>query len=472
MFKSTLVIALTLGSLGATAALAQENYASAWSGHKNVIVNTSATQGGAAVNNNIIGFPVLVRLGTADSVIFNQALATGADLRFTKSNNSTRLPHQIETWNKAGRTAAVWVLMDTVYGNQNAQHIRMHWGNASAADSSNGAKVFGTANGFQAVWHMNGAGDNTNESDATANAFTATAVNSPAATSGMISGGRQFSGSQYLNTTGTETGALNFGYNSSFTISAWINPVELVTHGVIVSKHDRQYALKLDANNNLEFFEFGDGIGWNAVNAFADAGTWRHAVGIQRGAEAELYLDGVRVDVGMVSTASTNARLENIQVVIGAEPTSATAFRRYFNGILDEVRMANVARSADWVRLEHENQKVGATMVKVLDTLPTSISRTLRATDAGFSVKSQSGGLVFNITDKGASKAKVTLVDMWGRTVWAQTADIRNGRPVVWNGRTMNGQPAPQGIYAARISLLDDTNASLRVIDRKVPLTR
>jgi hypothetical protein len=248
--------------------------------------------------------------------------------------------------------------------------------------------------------------------------------------------------------------------------------VELVTHGVIVSKHDRQYALKLDANNNLEFFEFGDGMGWNAVNAFADAGTWRHAVGIQRGAEPELYLDGVRVDVGMVSTASTAARLENIQVVIGAEPTSATAFRRYFNGILDEVRMSNVARSADWVRLEHENQKVGATMVKVLDTLPTSISRTLRATDAGFSVKSQSGGLVFNITDKGASKAKVTLVDMWGRTVWAQTADIRNGRAVVWNGRTLNGQPAPQGIYAARISLLDDTNASLRVIDRKVPLTR
>jgi Concanavalin A-like lectin/glucanases superfamily/Domain of unknown function (DUF2341) len=468
--KSLPLAALAFMSVGATASMAQENYATAWSGHKNVILNTSSTQGGAGVTANVTGFPVLVRLGAADSAIFTQALSTGADLRFTKANNTTRLPHQIESWNAAGRTAAVWVLVDTVYGNRNAQYIRMHWGNASAADSSRSTQVFRTAAGFQAVWHMSGATDVANENDATGNAFTATAVNNPMPAAGVVGGARQFSGSQYFNTTGTESGPLNFPVNGNYTISAWINPVELAAHGVIVSKHDRQYAMKLDQNNNLEFFEFNGG--WNAVNAFADQGTWRHAVGIQRGAEAELYLDGMRVDFGIINTASGNTRVENIQVVIGAEPTSATAFRRYFIGLIDELRMSDVSRSADWVRLEYENQKTGSTMVKLLDTVPTSLARAMRAGEAGLGVKAYAGGLAFNITDRTASKARVTLVDMWGRTVWSQVADVRNGRTVVWNGRTLGGQPAAQGVYAVRVNLLDEKGASYRVVERKVPLTR
>jgi hypothetical protein len=465
---------LTLSTLAICVATgyAQENYQTSWTGHKNVLVNTSGVQGGAGVAANVADFPVLVRLTPNDSAIFLQAKAGGADLRFSTPNNLTRLSHQIESWNATSRTAAIWVRMDTVYGNTNGQYFRMHWGNAGAADSSSGPQVFRTTQGFQAVWHMNGAGDASDESDATANAFTGSQANSPFAVAGTIAGARQFTGSQYFNTTGTESGPLNFAYNSYFTISAWINPVELAAHGVIVSKHDRQYAMKLDANNNLEFFEFGSGIGWNAVNAFADQGTWRHAVGIQRGFDAELYLDGVRVDFGIVSTASTNNRQEAIQVVIGAEPTSATAFRRYFIGVLDELRMANTARSAEWVKLEYENQKAGATMVQLLDTVPVSISPKLLATEAGFTAKASGNGLVFRIQDQGAHKARVTLVDMYGRTVWSRLSDIRNAQAVSWDGRTTSGQSASQGVYAARVTLLDAHNKVMRVLDRKVPLTR
>src|SRR5690606_15603932 len=109
------------------------------------------------------------------------------------------------------------------------------------------------------------------------------------------------------------------------------------SHGVIVSKHDRQYAMKLDQNNNLEFFEYGAGIGWNAVNTFADQGIWRHAVGIQRGAQAELYLDGILVDNEISTFAAADPRQENIQVLIGAEPTSALDVRRHFIGMIDEL---------------------------------------------------------------------------------------------------------------------------------------
>jgi len=458
-----------LGILGVCAPMAQENYSTAWSGHKNVIVNTSLIQGGAGIATTLTNFPVLVRFGSADSAIFTQAKAGGADLRFTKANNTTRLPHQIESWNATTRTAAVWVLMDSVKALLNSQHIRLHYGNSAAADSSSGPQVFRTTNGFQAVWHMSGTAD---ETDATVNAFTATAMNAPIAATGAIAGGRQLTGSQYFNTTGTASGALNFPFNGNYTISAWINPVELAAHGVIVSKHDLQYAMKLDQNNNLEFFEYNGS--WNAVNAFADQGTWRHAVGIQRGAEAELYLDGVRVDAGLISTAGSGTRREDIQVVLGAEPTSATAVRRYFIGILDEIRMANVSRSADWVKLEYENQKANATMVKLLDTVPATVSlaQAARTSVANVSVKAASGGLTFRISDPEARKARITLVDMWGRTVWSHVADLRSGRAINWNGRAASGQAASQGVYAIRITLLGDNNAVRQVVERKVPFTR
>src|SRR6185295_11505385 len=143
-------------------AAAQDDY-STWTRHKNVIMNTSSS--GAKVIPNVFNFPVLVRLGAADTAIFAQAAGNGSDIRFSKSNLTVHLSYQIEKWDSAGKSAAIWVLVDTILGNINNQRIRMHWGKSGAADSSNGAAVFKTANGFQAVWHMNGATATSNEPD-------------------------------------------------------------------------------------------------------------------------------------------------------------------------------------------------------------------------------------------------------------------------------------------------------------------
>ena len=77
-------------------------------------------------------FPVLVRLTNAHRAIFQQALSTGADIRFANSGG-THLPYQIERWSVApGDTAAaIWVLADTVSANGMTE-IKMYWGNGSA----------------------------------------------------------------------------------------------------------------------------------------------------------------------------------------------------------------------------------------------------------------------------------------------------------------------------------------------------
>jgi hypothetical protein len=133
-------------------ATAQENFRQ-WTGHQRLWLNTQSN--GAAVNGNVLNFPVLVRLTTAQTAIFAQAKAGGADIRFSKTDTVTRLRHQIERWDTAAKAAEIWVLVDTVKGANGSQSILMHWGKADAADSSSGPGVFQTANGFQAVYHLN-----------------------------------------------------------------------------------------------------------------------------------------------------------------------------------------------------------------------------------------------------------------------------------------------------------------------------
>src|SRR5690606_13452558 len=127
LFASTIALAAVLVP-------AQEDY-STWSHHRDVLLNTTITVAG--VTPDVTDFPVLVRLGAGDSAVFAQSLGDGADIRFTKAGDTVRLPHEIGHWDSAGKSAAVWVKVDTVKGNSTENLIRMHWGSASAADSSN-----------------------------------------------------------------------------------------------------------------------------------------------------------------------------------------------------------------------------------------------------------------------------------------------------------------------------------------------
>src|SRR5690606_37365301 len=124
----------------------------AWDHHRTLTLNTTST--GANVSHDVHDFPLLVRLTAAEALIISQAKAGGADIRFSRTDNSPPLPHHIEWWDNEG--AAIWVKMDTIKGNSQSQTIRMHWGNSAADDASSAAAVFDTTDGYVAVWHMNG----------------------------------------------------------------------------------------------------------------------------------------------------------------------------------------------------------------------------------------------------------------------------------------------------------------------------
>jgi hypothetical protein len=405
---------------------AQEDYTQ-WSAFKQYRVNTTASGVGTQLNASVLKFPLLIRLGAADSNVFKQTrLVSGmpADLRFVKSDGVNRLKHQVERWDSAGRTAEVWVLLDTLYNNNNTRTTRMYWGHASAADSSNGTAVFDTALGDQAVWHMNATVNTSNENDATVNAFTANQNGNPGlVTSGAIGRARSFVGgsatagsegnasgtagnNEYFRVANSATGKLNFPANGKYTISAWINPTSTASPGgvggrVIVSKHDLQYSLKLlpggfPQTNGYNNFRtaFGHATGPWAYQPAASTtavtpAQWIHIAAVRDTLTLRLYVNGAAVATNLGNADSnftagadtTLAAFTDSVVYIGRQ---AETNNRYFQGQMDEVRISNVVRSANYLRMSYQTQRADQVAVNALTPPTIAYTQASASFEAGY----------------------------------------------------------------------------------------
>jgi hypothetical protein len=332
----------------------QENYSS-WTWYRTITLNTKAS--GANITENQLNFPILVRLSAKDSAVFAKAKTTGADIRFSKMNG-THLSYQIEQWDATAKTAAIWVKMDTVFSNDSSPRLMMRWGNASAADSSKGAAVFDTSNGYQGVFHFNSAAGS-NETDATKNGFVAVPTASPTDAEGMIGRAKSFDGSsQYYVLNNSKTGALNF--STPYTLSAWIKPT-VVEAQYVVSKTGGQYMLYFTSsgyNTDIPLTIYNvstDGttqrvFSPNTGSTYSDA--WHHVVGVVTDASnLLLYIDGSLASSSITTGSITWA--DSGSVFIGAQ----TYGYGFFTGIIDELEMSNVARSDNWVLLSYKNQQ-------------------------------------------------------------------------------------------------------------------
>ncbi|MBN2037443.1 MAG: DUF2341 domain-containing protein [Chitinispirillaceae bacterium] len=324
-----------------------------WKYARTLGLNTSQT--GANVAGNAVNFPVLIRLN-ADNFVFDQASPSGTDIRFTKTNN-TPLPYEIERWDAAGGHAEVWVMVDTVLGNNSDQSIMMYWGNAAASDRSNGAAVFDTAAGFQGVWHLAEAG-NTTAKDATINHYdgTPTGMSAASAVDGMIGGAQEFDGSaSHFSMANTASSTLNFPVNGPYSVSAWIY-ADTVASGefhTIVSKGSRQYSLGV-MGSLWGFSLCPETGGYDVTNTAAESKAWIHLFGIRNGALQYLYVNGICADSSITNTYPGTTRFTGDDLAVGKNPSNSADF---FNGILDEVCISGVARDQAWIRLSYMNQK-------------------------------------------------------------------------------------------------------------------
>ena len=341
----------------------------AWSRSARIVLNT--TESGADVKSDVYDFPVLLRLTDAN-FDFEEALSDGGDIRF-KKNDDTPLAYEIERWDRGAELAEVWVRIDTVYGNDSTHYFTMYWGNPDATSASNSATVFDTTTGFQGVWHLAGEGDAT-ALDATGNHYDGTPYNMTAASSvtGAVGSARDFDGtSSYIAMASTADSKLNFPQNGTYSMSLWAYADTIDTLWcAIAGKGHEQYYMQLkglgENRATWEFVEFQDELGWeyteDSVPPAPGAGEWLHIVGVRSGNSQRLYINGAEVvDSASLMPGEGDPRDSGDDFTLGRFGRPVTIPYRqgwsYFNGKIDEVRVASKALTDEWIRLCYMNQK-------------------------------------------------------------------------------------------------------------------
>jgi hypothetical protein len=342
---------------GAAAAGAAENYPD-WAHSSDLILDTSPA--GAGVTGTVTEFPLLLRL-TSANFSFGEAKGRGQDFRVSRADGKP-LRYQIERWDSTKAVAEIWIKADTVLGNTAGQTLRVYWGNAAAADSSNGGAVFQTH--YVAAWHMGG-----NGSDARPNSVTggqpATPVNFDGDESrpGIIGLADSLDG-------GSPGDYLDIGdgyadFSTGFMFSVWAYPTAMKTYARLLELGNGENAdnimlVRDSTTDNLRFDNYNPGANVGTVRASSaiSLNQWQLFTVTVSGSAVKLYKNGAVVSTGTLSNSiSGNWRASNF---LGK---SNWSWDSYFQGIIDEPEISNYPHSDSWVKLTYQNQKAGQTLV-------------------------------------------------------------------------------------------------------------
>jgi Concanavalin A-like lectin/glucanases superfamily/Domain of unknown function (DUF2341)/Carbohydrate esterase, sialic acid-specific acetylesterase len=391
-----------------------------WKHHGTITLLTTPDGANLPASATVEGFPVLVRL-RKDWFDFSQAKANGDDLRFSTAGASPApLPYQVDAWDAEAGTADIWVRVPTITGNTR-QDLLLHWGKSDAVSESNGATVFNESNGYASVWHLNGP-----VTDAVG--VLSAKDNGTTDTSGIIGKARHFAGDQGIFAgekiehfpTGPQPHSSEAWIRATATngnILGWGNEK---AQGKVVMQFASPPHINVDA-----YFSGGNATGKSTL----PMAQWVHVVHTYNDGRARLYVNGVLDSDG--SKGGAMAITKPARLWIGGW------YNNYnFVGDIDEVRISLVARSADWVKAQYENQKPAQTLVGPLIQSGTawSVTPTTATIPEGKNTTftAQAGGaqqvtwtLISEGVERVLTSARFSCTVDAGRVVGNKTATLR-----------------------------------------------
>ncbi len=372
----------------------------------------------------IEGFPLLVRLHK-ESFDFTKAQAQGEDVRFATSDG-VALPYQIETWDATRGEAAVWVRVPKIAGHAR-QELRVFWGKTDAKSESSGSAVFNADNGYASVLHLDEA-----LKDEVGTITPKDAGSTSVA--GIIGQGRHLTHGKGING-GDRITNYPFG-DMPFTSEVWFR-AEKAAAGILGWG---RYATRLNGktgDGNEVVISFGspprlywgsDGPGGATASLVPVLGQWYHVAATYANGTNQIYVNG-KLEGSRYHRAAMSITT-NINLTVGGLRSSYQ-----FAGDIDEVRVSRVARSADWMKLQYENQKPLQTLVGPVvqagNTFSVSQSEVTIAEGQSVIITAQAGGAqkVYWILKRDGAES-VVAVDRFnfhfeaGRVVGDQSARL------------------------------------------------
>jgi len=313
-----------------------------WGGHMKITLNT--TDSGAAIQQALPQGVVLVRLHNGN-FNFGDVKSDGSDIRFIAGDDKTPLKYQVEKFDSANGLALIWVQVPSLKPASKTDFIWMYYGNDKVGSGGEGKALFDVNQ--VAAFHFSE--KDAAPKDETAYANNAGQFTATRNTGSLIGSGATFNGNGTMAIPASPS--LKFGGANGFTFSAWVKIAAPQQGALLFEQRDggKRIAVSIDQTKVYATLDAGNGAIETPRTAELAPGGWHH-IAVTGEKRLTVYVDGKEV-------AAIDAVLPEIQgdAVIG----------KGLNGEIDELGLANVARTADWVKVAYRGQGPDAPLVSV-----------------------------------------------------------------------------------------------------------
>lgn len=312
------------------------------------------------VKGALADFPVWIDLTDAD--IASRAQADGSDIFFTDSNGIA-LDYELTFFSKGMHRVQAWVRAPSL-DTTTTTVLYIVYGDPARAVAPNAPGVFKASYG--AVFHLDDSLSTTAIAEATGmHPGTANGLTTGALVAGQLGGGIAFDGS------GTHSIAFTNMLTGSnpHTISAWVNQVDANVHSpaVVIGTANQDQA-RFMYSNYLDQDSVGVGQytdDWIPSGYNLRGAGWKYEAFTLEGSnrKVHVFVDGAEVTGSPHALSAQAATSASAGGLIGAAPSGFLATE--MDGSIDEVRIATVARTPQWIGTEFANQSSPATFYAV-----------------------------------------------------------------------------------------------------------
>ncbi len=341
-----------------------------WGSVKKITIQASKVSG------SLSDFPVLVSFTDPDLKSISDggkvAKNDGSDILFTSENND-KLSHEIEKYDPGTGELIAWVKLPSISSSVDTV-LNLYFGNSSSPNQQDATGVWGS--NYVSVWHM-GDSDSYSLNDSK-NVNNANGTGTILSGTGKIGYGFETDGgsNNYANSTtinfpsGADVMTMSYWVRFDTGPGAWTTILGYGTGGYM-SQFLPSYYWTIP-----EHVTFAGGGAYKSIEA--PSTSWKYyTLQIRTGGQWSVYSNGAHVKTECMASC------DGWNMTTGTMQFSGW---QSLNGVLDEVRISNVLRSADWIATEYNNQsdpssfiKIGATQKNTSSPVETPPSKASKA---------------------------------------------------------------------------------------------
>jgi len=381
-------------------------YNNSWEQRKKITTSLNTV-----ISSDLTDFPALISF--TDSDLTQTTESDGTDIVFTASDGTTELAYEIERFDQSTGEVIAWVKIPTVSASDNTDIYLYYKGTATSSSSS----VWDSS--YKLVWHLNqtstgtvrefsdvsdtgndgtggGTGDMTQDEDRRPTRVEAKIGYGQSFDGPTQSGGSEGSGdfiwSQDVSNWPGNNGSTS---DNDTTVEFWAkidddhaNENDMDFFGYRAGGKDNEFTLFKVASLNLVVRGQVPALFDSDVDATTS--DWTHLMIVyDPGGTSKIYQDGELAEQ-VDGTSGNKGQRHNGEFVLGGEIDDGPCCKvnNELQGDLDEFRVSNTVRSADWAAASYANQNDPSSFLTIGPEGPLTVTITSSSGSSGDTVNS------------------------------------------------------------------------------------